>query len=352
MQKSFGRTPAGNRLQRILKSPQFREGSFHNVERTEMLSPDASYPKLIRDFVFGKPKDHQPSRPLPSVKTDLHKLSVHEPTLIWFGHSSYLLTLAGKVILVDPVFSQRSSPYQFVGTKAYPLTHAYRIEDFPPIDLVLLTHDHYDHLDYVSISRIHPRAKRFVAPLGVGEHLVYWGVDESKITELDWWESVEDMTGLELTATPARHFSGRGLKRNQALWTSYVMKVDGYRLFIGGDSGYDKSFKTIGDKFGPFDLAILECGQYDKQWPYIHMMPEETVQAGKDLRSKILLPVHWGKFSLANHPWYEPIERAVARAAILHQPMVTPRIGEKLNLEKMDLVEHWWEDEHFRSLRA
>ena len=176
----------------------------------------------------------------------------------------------------------------------------------------------------------------------MGAHLAHWGIEESKIREFDWWESATVFSGLELTATPARHFSGRGFKRNQSLWTSFVLSVEGYKIFIGGDSGYDSSFKTIGDKLGPFDLAILECGQYNEQWPFIHMMPEHTVQAAMDLKANVLLPVHWGKFKLSLHSWTDPINRAVAQAKVLSQKIATPGIGEIIKLDMISAGNYWW----------
>ncbi len=342
MLKSFGKLPSGKRLERIKSSSNYREGSFQNLLPTEMLAEGASYPKMMVEFFFGKVVDGVPTSSLPSVKSDLRALLLNDPVIVWFGHSSYLIIINGKRILIDPVFSAYASPWQFVGTKNFTYSHPYSIDDFPEIDLVLLTHDHYDHLDYHAILKLRSKAKQFCTALGVGEHLIYWGIEESKIREFDWWQSETIFSGLKLTATPARHFSGRGFKRNQSLWTSFVLSVVGYKIFVGGDSGYDPSFKTIGDKLGPFDLAILECGQYNEQWPYIHMMPEHTVQASMDLRASVLLPVHWGKFKLSLHSWTDPINRAVAQAKILNQKITTPRIGEIVKLDMISNGSYWW----------
>jgi len=181
-----------------------------------------------------------------------------------------------------------------------------------------------------------------VAPLGVGAHLEAWGVRPSQITELDWWETMTVAPDSQLVATPARHFSGRRLDRNRTLWASYVLYLPGYRLFLGGDSGYDAQFQRIGEAYGPFDLAILECGQYGQDWPQIHMTPEQTVQAAVDLRAKVLLPVHWGKFVLANHAWDEPIRRVWGAAAIASLPVVSPRIGEPFQLGAEPASALWW----------
>lgn len=342
-QKSFGRLPSGKRLDRIKQSPNYREGSFQNLTETKMMADGVSYFELFRDF-FSKGINRTPTVPLHTVKTDLKALPKDQASLVWFGHSSYLLSLGGKRILVDPVFSKRASPVQYAGVRAYDMTTPYSVEDFPDIDLVIITHDHYDHLDYASIEKLKASSHLFCTALGVGEHLAYWGIAEDRIREFDWWEGAEVLPGIHLTATPARHFSGRGFKRNQTLWTSFVLKVGGYTLYVGGDSGYDAAFKTIGDKFGPFDLAILECGQYNQKWPNIHMQPEQTVQASLDLGAKVLLPVHWGKFTLALHPWNEPIQRALKRATDMHVTVTTPRIGEVVMLTQALPVAHWWEE--------
>lgn len=342
MLQSFGKLPSGKGLDRIKSSVNYREGSFQNLQPTAMLAKDASYPKMMAEFFFGNVVDGVPDSPLPVVKSDLKALPLHDPVIVWFGHSSYLIIINGKRILIDPVFSAYASPWQFIGTKNFAYSHPYSIDDFPELDLVILTHDHYDHLDYYAILKLRSKTKQFCTALGVGAHLVHWGIEESKIKEFDWWESKTVLSGLELTATPARHFSGRGFKRNQSLWTSFVLNVEGYKIVIGGDSGYDASFKTIGDKLGPFDLAILECGQYNQQWPFIHMMPEDTVQAAVDLRANVMLPVHWGKFKLSLHSWTDPINRAVAHANLLSQQITTPMIGEIVKLDSISNGSYWW----------
>ncbi|MBK5280155.1 MAG: MBL fold metallo-hydrolase [Bacteroidia bacterium] len=342
-QKSFGKLPSGKRLERIRQSPNYRDGSFQNIHETEMMAEDASYIKMTADFL-GKGVDREPTTQLPSIKTDLKSLPDSVPSLIWFGHSSYLLKVDGKNILVDPVFSERASPFQFMGSKNYSLiSPPYSIADFPDIDMVIISHDHYDHLDYNSILQLKSKTKLFCVGLGVGSHLEYWGVDPKQIIEFDWWQIEKVFTGFELVSTPARHFSGRGFTRNNTLWSSYVLSTPSKKFFIGGDSGYDTSFKTIGEKYGPFDLTMLECGQYNTMWPSIHMMPEETAQAGMDLIGLALLPVHWGKFTLALHPWKEPVERVTKAAEILKLSVTTPLIGEVVELNNPFPNTKWWE---------
>lgn len=340
-QKPFGKLPSGPRLARIMKSPNYRDGRFQNLTDTKMMAEGTNYLDLMVSF-FSKGVDRNPVGPIPSVKTDLKSHS-NDPTIIWFGHSSYLLRIEGKNILIDPVFSNRASPYPFMGVKGYDIVLPYTVDDFPSIDALIITHDHYDHLDYQTMLRLAPKVKGYYTSLGVGSHLAYWGVEESRIREFDWWDGETILPGIDLIATPARHFSGRSLKRNQTLWSSFVLKTKEHNLFLGGDSGYDKAFRKIGDTYGPFDVAILECGQYNAMWPNIHMMPEETVQASADLRSKALLPVHWGKFTLALHPWREPIERALKQARSLDMTVTTPMIGETVSLNQLLPHTRWWD---------
>jgi len=338
--KAFGKLPKGKRLERIEQSPNYRDGGFQNILKTEMKADGVSYFTMMRKF-FGKGVDRAPSRALPSIKTNL-QLWTQKPVIVWFGHSSYLIQINGKNILVDPVFSERTSPVQYAGTKAYSGSMAYMAEDMPDIDVLIITHDHYDHLDYQSILKLKSRTKLFCTSLGVGSHLEYWGVEAKDIVEFDWWDSHIILPEIELIAAPARHFSGRGFVRNKTLWSSFILKSKEYRIFIGGDSGYDPSFKTIGEKYGPFDIVILEDGQYDVMWPFIHMMPEEVVQAAIDLKGKVLLPVHWSKYTLALHPWNEPVKRVRKKAAELNVNVTTPMIGEKIEIDQVYPASNWY----------
>lgn len=340
----FGANPAGARLDRIRKSPNYRDGTFAYPVETPMMAPNTSYWKMTRDFFFKKIPNQEPTDPLPSVKTELNALTGDAPVVVWFGHSSYFVRIGGKNLLVDPVFSNRASPVQFAGTGSYPGTRVYSVDDLPPLDAVILTHDHYDHLDYETIRQLILKTAHFHAALGVGAHLERWGVSPEKITEYDWWDEGRVADELKLVATPARHFSGRGFKRGQTLWAGFVLRSPSHALYLGGDSGYGPHFKEIGEKHGPFDLAILENGQYDLQWPLIHMMPEEVAQAAVDLRAKALLPVHWGRFTLALHSWTDPIERVTKKAAELGMRVATPKIGEPVVLGQPLPGERWWED--------
>jgi len=350
----FGKEPAGVRLQRIQQSFNYVKDSFQNPVPTEVTLKEASILKILKDY-RNRPDNTVPNHPIPTVRTDLRNLPSDRPVIVWFGHSSYLLKVNGVHVLVDPVFSGNASPVSFFA-KAFSGSDVYGVDDLPEIDMVVLTHDHYDHLDYKTILQLVPKAKHFYTSLGVGAHLEYWGIAPGKITELNWWETAAVPAGAELsvgkpgvmdgatlTATPARHFSGRGIKRGRTLWSSFVLKIAGYSIFLGGDSGFGEHFKAIGDQYGPFDVAILEAGQYGKNWPHIHMLPEQTVTAAKDLRAKILLPVHWAKFTLALHPWNEPIQRVVRAAVENRVVLTTPMIGEPVILGGPLPQTSWWE---------
>jgi len=336
----FGKNPTGQRLQRVEQSPNYRDGSFQNLSPTEVLLKETSYIKMLREF-FDKSENVAPTKKIPSVQTDLNTLTANEPTIVWFGHSSYMIRSKELTLLVDPVFSGHASPVSLFG-KAFEGTDVYPVSSFPAIDIMVITHDHYDHLDYETISEFKSKTKLFVTALGVGEHLEHWGIPKEKIVELDWWEEKQLSDSVKFIATPGRHFSGRTFVRGKTLWASFVLQLHGYNIFIGGDSGYDTHFKTIGEKYGPFHIAMLEAGQYGKNWPQIHMVPEETVQAAKDLKTEVLLPVHWGKFVLANHDWDEPIQRVMKTSKEQGQVVTTPKIGEPVNIIHIQPTTEWW----------
>ena len=338
--KSFGKNPSGIRLEHVRKSPNYRDGKFENIEPTRVNPNDISIFRILKKML-SRPSSVRPSGEIPNSRTDLHDLKSDKPVVVWFGHSSYFIQFENFKVLVDPVFSGTASPFRFFG-KAFEGADHFNAEDIPDLDLLILTHDHYDHLDFPTIKKLAPKVEKVVTSLGVGAHLEYWNVEPGKITELDWWQSTNVSKSVTLTATPSRHFSGRSFKRAQTLWSSFVLEMNGYKLFLGGDSGVSSSFAEIGQKFGPFDLAFLECGQYNKFWPQIHMFPEQTVQAGRDLGAKIIFPVHWGKFVLSTHTWNEPVKRFIAAAHEENQQWVVPTIGQPYRLrEHFEQVE-WW----------
>lgn len=342
MLKRFGRLPSGNRKERMEKAPNFRDGEFWNVEDTDINPKNLNMFKMLAKFA-NRPSNVQPSEELPNIKTDLHTISSEKSSMVWFGHSSYFLKMNETNILVDPVFSGNASPFTFFG-KAFEGADHYDVDDMPAIDLLILTHDHYDHLDYKTLVKLKPKVDKIVTSLGVASHLEHWGYDAKIITELNWWETTEISSNFKLTAAPSRHFSGRGLTRFKTLWSSFILEKDNHRIYLGGDSGYSKSFKEIGEKFGKFDLAILECGQYSEDWPQIHMMPEETVKAARDLNAEFLFPVHWAKFVLSTHPWNESIKRLVRESEKIGQAYVSPLIGQVYTLGENFEQVSWWEE--------
>ncbi|AMM50761.1 hypothetical protein TH61_05615 [Rufibacter sp. DG15C] len=343
---TFGATAQGQSLDRIQKSPNFKNGKFQNASHTPMMdeSPLLDKVKIFYKFFTGV-DGSSPEGPLPMVNLkpgDFQATPSQTPVITWFGHSAVMIEIGGKRIFADPMLGQRASPVSFIGSKRFNKDLPIKIEDLPALDIVLLSHDHYDHLDHGTIEKLKGKAKHFFVPLGVAAHLVKWGVAPEKITELDWWETAT-YEGLTLAATPARHFSGRGLNdRDKTLWCSWVLKSASNSVYFGGDSGYDKHFKEIGEKYGPFDVTMLECGQYNKAWKYIHMMPEETAQAHVDLKGKVLMPTHWGAFSLALHTWQEPIKRLSKAARQLNIQMATPIIGQRWEPTGTLPQEQWW----------
>ncbi len=340
-QPKFGKTPAGERLLRIQASPNYRDGRFQNQSVTPDLTEGANYYTVFRDFFFNKVKRTKPSGPLPSQKTDLLSLDPGKNILVWFGHSSYFMQVDGKKILVDPVFSGAASPLRST-TRSFPGTDIYTTDDIPVIDYLFISHDHWDHLDHETVLKLKPKIGKIITGLGTAAHLEHWGFDESIIIEKDWNEEIPLDDGFVVNTAPARHFSGRGFKRQQAIWLSFVLQTPTLNIFLGGDSGYDDHFSAIGKQFGPFDLAILECGQYNKSWKHIHMMPEELVQAGENLQAKRIMPVHWAKFMLAPHSWDEPISRFTEEARRKNFPVIHPMIGEEVDLGNPVNKTEWW----------
>ncbi|PUV23260.1 MULTISPECIES: MBL fold metallo-hydrolase [Sphingobacterium] len=339
----FGGSFKGARLERMKQSPNFRDGVFHNLEVTPSLKNDVNIVSLMWDFLFNKKPGLKPLVVLPAVKCDLKNLPAQD-LLVWFGHSSYLLKIDGKLLLVDPVFSENASPVPG-SNKAFKIAVDYTAADFPEIDFLFISHDHYDHLDYETVTKLREKVGRVICGLGVGAHFESWGYKPEQIVEGDWYDQVTLQPDFQVTFTPARHFSGRRFTRNNTLWTSFVLKTTKYNLFLGGDSGYGKHFKTIGDRFGPFDLAILENGQYNDAWHYIHSLPEEWGLETRDLQAKVTLPVHSSKFALAMHGWKEPMEKFYEIAQKENSKLITPKIGELVHLDKLDTIyAPWWRE--------
>lgn len=337
--KVLGKNPSGEHLKKIVESPNYKNGKFQNVEHTEVMA-DVSFFQILREYI-NKPASVKPSSVLPTEKTDLHKLDVSSPTVIWLGHSSIYLAYKNFRMLVDPVLSGHASPITTFG-KAFEGSDVYGVKDFPELDVLLITHDHYDHLDYKTVLQLIPKTKRIITALGVGSHLRYWGIPGEKITELDWWETATLPDFGRFTAAPSRHFSGRSIPRAKTLWASFVLNLFDQQIYLGGDSGYGSHFKTIGEKFSRFDFAMLDCGQYGKGWPSIHMIPEETVRAATDIAAKVVLPAHWGKFVLSVHPWNEPVTRFMKAAESAAFKTITPLIGQPAAYLQPAKYSSWW----------
>lgn len=341
-QANFGRTPSGERKDRVNNSPNYRDGKFQNLSDTPQLTGDKGTMGLMYDFLFGDYKRVIPIDEIPSVKTDLLHMDRKKDVLVWFGHSSYFIQIDGKRILVDPVLDGVASPVSFVN-KPFKGSDTYKTKDIPDIDYLFISHDHWDHLDYESVMALKNHVGKIICGLGVGEHFEKWGFDKDKIIELDWNENTPLEKGFRAYCLPARHFSGRGISPNQSLWASFLLQTPTLKIYFGGDSGYDTHFRRIGEQFGEIDLAILENGQYGTGWKYIHMTPDQVVQAAKDLNAKTLLPVHSSKFKLANHPWDEPLIQVTQIAAEKEQRTLTPMIGEVVNLkDSTQVFSKWW----------
>jgi L-ascorbate metabolism protein UlaG (beta-lactamase superfamily) len=341
-QTKFGKKPSGERLALIQKSPNYKDGQFQNLSITTELTEGYTALGSAYDHLFKAAPRRRPTDRIPSIKTDLLHLSSEKDVLVWFGHSSYFLQIDGKRILVDPVFSNNASPVP--GTnKPFEGANIYSADDMPNIDYLFISHDHFDHLDYETILKLKPKIAKVICGLGVGSHFENWGYDTSKIIEKDWYDEVKLDKGFTVNITPARHFSGRVFSKNNTLWASYVLQTPTMKIFIGGDSGYDTHFANIGNKYGPFDLAIIENGQYNEAWKNIHTLPEEVLQAAKDLKAKRLFPVHSSKFAEANHPWDEPLIRITELNKAVSIPLITPIIGEVTNLkDEKQQFKQWW----------
>ncbi|TYA72030.1 hypothetical protein FUA24_18855 [Seonamhaeicola marinus] len=337
----FGGNQSEESLIKIKNSPNYNgDGAFKNQELT-LASTGFKWSSIPKFFTNGNNK--VPSGVLPQNKltTEYFENEPKEPRITWFGHSALFLEMDQLNIFIDPMLGNVPAPHPLLGGSRFNKELPISIENLPEIDLVLISHDHYDHLDYGSIQQLKDKVKLFYVPLGIKAHLTEWGISSEKIKEFDWWESAK-IKGVEFVSTPARHFSGRGFKRNNTLWCSWVIKSENNSIYFSGDSGYGKHFKDIGEKYGPFDFAMMECGQYDEQWAHIHMMPEETVQASIDVQAEVIMPIHWGAFKLALHEWTDPIERSIKKAKELNVKMATPIIGEAVVVNKDYPSLDWW----------
>lgn len=346
----FGALPSGKSLEKVKNSKNYIDGEFRNKEKTELLTDTKKTPiKRLLEFAFEKdPEGTVPKIALPSVKTDLKTLDPNEDLIVWFGHSSLFIQIAGKKILVDPVFSKYASPVPF-SNKAFEGTNIYTVDDLPEIDVLLITHDHYDHLDYPTVKKLKDKVAKVIVPLGVDAHLLRWGFDEEEIVTVDWDDEVTIDDNLKIYALETRHFSGREFSnRNQSLWVSYLIEEkyndNLYRLFLSGDGGYSPRFKGFKEKFQNIDLAVMEAGQYNEEWALIHSLPEDIIKEVQDMEVTKLFPIHNSKFKLSKHPWDEPLRKLDDFTINTNIQLLTPMIGEKLYLHKENSFKKWWEN--------
>ena len=298
--------------------------------------------RVLWDFFFNKPANTRPTGQIPVQRVTGEQLqNAPNGTVYRLGHSTVLLKLDDAFLITDPIFSDRASPLRFFGPQRFhspPIS----IAELPPIKAVIISHDHYDHLDQDSIMHLADKVEFFLTPLGVGDILTGWGVPAAKVRQLDWWQETE-VGSVRLVATPAQHFSGRGLfDKNSTQWASWVILAADRRLFFSGDSGYFDGFKKIGESYGPFDMTMLETGAYDANWPGVHMQPEESIQAHIDLKGQRLLPIHNGTFDLSMHSWHDPFDRAVALGEAQYIPVVTPKMGEPITMHSTERGQQWW----------
>jgi L-ascorbate metabolism protein UlaG (beta-lactamase superfamily) len=326
------------------QSPNWKDGQFRNLEETTLSMGLYKIPGLIYKQLKGR-KDRDPDQSLPIVPFDKEAFlsPADHMKFIWYGHAVVLMRMNHQTILIDPMLGPNASPIAPFATKRFSTQTLDLIEQFPAIDLLIMTHDHYDHLDYDSIHKLKSKTKKYFVGLGVKRHLVEWGVEADLVTEFDWWNT-QIFEDIVITYTPTRHFSGRGLSdRAKSLWGGWVFKTKTESIWFSGDGGYGKHFSAIGQKLGPFDFAFMECGQYNELWHQIHVFPEESVQAAIDAGAKIAMPVHWGAFTLAQHHWTDPAERFVKEAEQKHLNYLLPRLGEIMTPESRRR-ERWWKE--------
>lgn len=341
----MGRTPSGPRLDIIMESKNYKNGEFKNNSRTTVMQPGSFWTTLV-DWCKGD-QVRVPKSPPPIVKLNKYYFSQQPESglrVTWLGHNTVIIEIDGYIILTDPVFSRRVSPVMGIGPKRFHEAPI-KISELPDIDAVVISHDHYDHLDYQSIKELAPKTAKFYLPMGVGAHLESWGVKSEKIVELDWWEESRFNDDLLFAAVPARHFSGRGvLDRNKTQWSMWAIVGDGHRVFFGGDTGMCRAFLQAGDKYGPFDVTLIPIGAYGPNWPHIHLTPEEGVQAHLDVRGDLMIPVHWGTFNLAFHGWTEPVERLLVSAEQKDVRIAAPKPGEAVLPSQPVRIVRWWPD--------
>ena len=339
----------GARQANVERSPHWRDGRFRN----RRVRVDGPFVRTMRTFLFGGSPHRTPDAPVPIVRRGAADFATPPASglrVTWLGHSTTLIEIDGQRVLTDPMWSERASPFGFLGPTRFfapPLPFA----ELPPIDVVLISHDHYDHLDMATVRALAGRGTRFVVPLGLGAHLQAWGVPVDSILELDWWDAVA-VGGLTLTATPSRHFSGRGLTdAYRTLWAGWSIAGPRHRVWYSGDTALDDTMREVGARLGPFDLTMIEVGEYDGLWPDVHLGPEQAVRTHRLVGGRVMLPVHWATFDLALHGWTEPIERVLVAAAAEGVRVATPHPGESIEPATLGAQRRWWPALRWRTVR-
>lgn len=335
-----GRASEDDKSDYAARADNYRDGKFYNDGDFRIMRETDRKDEAVLSAKGSKPEGMLPTE-MPEFDVSL---SEDEIQVTWFGHSTLLLQMHGMNILIDPIFSERSSPVSFAGTKRFS-NPPIQVDELPHIDILILSHDHYDHMDYKTIKALDEKVDRYIVPLGVENHLERWKVDEGKIQNMAWWEEIE-VNGLIIGCTPARHYSRRSLDDQFAtLWASWVFKDEYHQVYESGDSGYGKHFQQIHDRYGDFDFVLIDCAQYDVTWPEVHMFPEEAVTAAEILGSDIAMPIHWGAFALAYHAWDDSVERFVSAGESTGLQVVTPKIGETMKLKEPESsMSRWWKE--------
>jgi L-ascorbate metabolism protein UlaG (beta-lactamase superfamily) len=335
--RKIGNRAAGTRAERYARSPQFADGKFRNTVPGTEVTPTAM-PRILAQTLTDRDRRH-PHAPIPLMTPEQGGDGLY---VTWFGHSAAMIEIEGRRVLIDPVWSERCSPSRLTGPKRLhepPVA----LRELPPIDAILISHDHYDHLDMPTIRNlVDLQAAPFLVPLGVGAHLERWGVPATRIIELDWNER-STVAGIEFIATAARHFSGRGFNRDETLWSSWVIAGPNRKAFYSGDTGYFPGFAEIGREHGPFDVTLVQVGAYGDAWPDIHMVPEDGVATHVDVRGGLMIPVHWATFNLALHDWSEPADRTWREAKARDVSLAVPRPGERVDVDNPPSVDGWWQ---------
>lgn len=341
----FGRLPSGERLKKILASPHYFGDHFECLTPVTVMSEEEGEREnrvtATLKFVFGDKKDLSPPGSIPNAKTNLRELPANLDCAVWMGHSTIYLQLAGKKILLDPVFSSYASPVFFVN-RAFLGSNIYSATDFPELDILAITHDHWDHLDYPSVMALKPKVKNVLCALGVGEYFEQWGFPPEKIIEHDWDSVIEFSGGLKAHILPGQHFSGRFLTPNPTEWCGFAFVTPHRKIFCSGDGGYGSHFKAIGEKFGGFDFAFMENGQYNKAWHAIHCLPNETADASEDILARNVVPIHAGKFALARHAWNAPYKDLTSASFGRSYKLLTPKIGELIDFTREQNFSQWF----------